>query len=160
MDNWIEFRWVYTVLVCGPAAAVSALFLLGGWLRRNLPKPKATVGRLAADAAGADGTDTVAAVDPAESPDTPQGRRLARRRLGAGLVLVIAVTFFIGVNRLTPSESPTAYLAIWGVMGIMLLWLLALAAMDIRQNLAEHSERLRRLRERFGKNTDNGRPRE
>jgi accessory gene regulator protein AgrB len=112
------FRWVFTGLLCGTALAAAAFFLLIQFARGVHADPEI---------------------------DAATARRHARRRLGAGLVAVIATVFFVGVNYLDPRDNPVSYVWVWFLVGVMLIWLFALAMLDIRQTLRE----LRRRRDDF-----------
>ena len=59
------------------------------------------------------------------------------RGVGAAIVALLAVMFFLGINFATPRASPRAYALFWLMMLLLLLWLCSLAWVDIR-----HTRRL------------------
>lgn len=61
------------------------------------------------------------------------GKRMRRRRLGAGLLITISVGFFVGVVMLQPAQWPAGYLMYWLVVLAMLAWLLGLGVADLLQ---------------------------
>ena len=65
--------------------------------------------------------------------DTPAGteRCRRRRRLGAAIVVLISLTFFLGVNFLSPGRSPVGYLIFWITTLLLVLWLCGLAMIDL-----------------------------
>jgi phosphatidylglycerophosphate synthase len=53
------------------------------------------------------------------------------RKLGAAICLVLAVMFVGGVYLMEPENSPKVYLAYWGIMLLLVVWLFALAFKDL-----------------------------
>lgn len=53
------------------------------------------------------------------------------RRLGAGIVVVVAVMFVVGLYWSDGSHSPRAFAAYWLIMLLMVGWLCVLAAKDV-----------------------------
>ncbi|HEY3245419.1 MAG TPA: hypothetical protein VGM03_18920 [Phycisphaerae bacterium] len=53
------------------------------------------------------------------------------RALGAALCGLLAVAFFIGVNYLDARQAPRAYLILWILILLGVLWLCGLALYDI-----------------------------
>jgi hypothetical protein len=103
------FRVLYTGAVCGAAVLGSLGFLASQMLaaRRGMPV------------------------------EVSQQKRRVRRQMGAGLVLAIAVFFFVGANFLNVRDDPLAYTWIWILVSAMLVWLFILALLDIRQTIRE-----------------------
>ena len=65
--------------------------------------------------------------------DTPAGavRRRRRRRLGAAIIVTTSVSFFVGVNFLSPGDSGLGFLLFWLVVVVLILWLYGLAVADL-----------------------------
>jgi uncharacterized BrkB/YihY/UPF0761 family membrane protein len=116
-----EFRWIFSGVVCGGSGLAAAGYLFGHYYLRWF--------RGAGEAA----------------PD--EDRRGLRRRLGAGLVVLVSVGFYAGVNHVDPVAEPAAFAGVWLLVLLQLLWLFLLAGADIRQNISEHRLRRERLRE-------------
>ncbi len=80
----------------------------------------------------------------ASGPAAATGQR-PWRRLGAALCGLLAITFFIGVNFVDPSRAPAAYLLLWILVLLGILWLCGLAMVDILYTRRHHREALRSL---------------
>lgn len=115
------FRLIFSTLLCGPAFLASAFFLVIQFARGRHADPEA---------------------------DEATAKRHSRRRLGAGLVLLISAVFFVGVNHLDPTVDPLSWVWMWFVVGLLLMWLFCLAMLDLRQTVLEHRVR----RESFQEN--------
>lgn len=111
---------LFSGIVCGPAALLASGYLLRGWL--------------------------VTAAGLAEANDDAPVGRAHRRRLGAALVLMVSVVFFVGTNYLDPQRDSIAYLAIWLLVLAQVGWLVWLALQDMRQTMREHRLSRKNLR--------------
>lgn len=60
-------------------------------------------------------------------------RRMRRRRMGAALLAVVSIAFFVGVHVLEPARWPAGYLLYWLVVLILLTWLMGMGLVDLLQ---------------------------
>jgi hypothetical protein len=84
---------------------------------------------------------------PARGLIEPEARSACHRRrgLGAALIAVISVAFFFGANFFDPHPRPVLFLVYWALVLLLLLWLLALAAVDIWQTHRQRRRHQQRL---------------
>jgi Ca2+/Na+ antiporter len=84
---------------------------------------------------------------------------IRRRRFGAALMILIAITFLIATNWYMDVKTPGMTI-FWLLLMLMLLWLLILATLDIRevkklrqQIMKQNYERFKTTLDDFKKNT-------
>lgn len=158
-----SLRWLFSVVVCGLAVLGAAGWLVADWFRRRREARLEEFSRTAEAESWADRDS-----DPEDGPDAgeppppdaegdaetrelrdSQRRQADRRRLGAGLVLVIAVAFHVAANHLDPAHDGRSYVAIWLIILVQVMWLLVLAAFDFRDTLRRQALRRRLISERL-----------
>ena len=109
----INLHTILTGLISGLGLSVATLYLIGRLRQKDDSQDRALWAKL----------------DMPEAYD----RRRRRRALSMAIMALISVVFFIGANYLDPKPHPHVALLFWVVLLILLIWLCALAMIDLAE---------------------------
>lgn len=68
-------------------------------------------------------------------------RRIRLRRMGGGVMFLLAVGFYAGFNAVNADEHPRAFVTVWMTVFVLLALLVILALVDVRLTWKLHQAR-------------------
>ena len=104
---------ILTGLISGLGLTVATVYLIGRLTKKDDPEHRALWAKL----------------DMPEAYD----RRRRRRALSMAIMALISVVFFVGANYLDPQPHPHLAILFWVLLLILLMWLCALAMIDLAE---------------------------